>query len=320
MTGDPSWEKVDYSLRPSKQIERKLFVETFHKLGKAKVAISDYTYVGFGSIWYVDFSLFHRYLYIDNMFCVEKWKIPKRMDFNKPYEFIQLKMQAFSKFVHRMSAKKKYIVWLDYDTVIGGEILQDIHASLQKLSAESILIVTVDASLKLPDEEFDPEMSSSQLAKALHAYYANGFKQHIKGSLERSRVTEAGLPEVLAEILRSQIDKSLGARTGIAFHQLFNFRYSDGTQMLTIGGILGPPILRDRLNKAGILSLPFVTEGLTPVTISVPQLTAREREFLDGKMKVGFAGAAVPFEINPEALDRYLKFARHYPNYHEVLV
>ena len=77
-----SFEKFHYLLRPSKQVERKLLIETCHRLARANYRVSEYTYIGLGSVYFVDFVLLHRYLYIDDMICVEREAIPKRMKFN----------------------------------------------------------------------------------------------------------------------------------------------------------------------------------------------------------------------------------------------
>ena len=62
---DESFEKFNYLLRPSKQVERKLLIETMHHLAASGYPIYKYTYVGLGSIYYADFMLFHKYLYIN---------------------------------------------------------------------------------------------------------------------------------------------------------------------------------------------------------------------------------------------------------------
>ena len=74
-----SYEKFNYLLRPSKQVERKLFIETLHRLRDADYPICSYTYVGLGSIFYADFILFHKYLYIDRMICAERDEVERRM-------------------------------------------------------------------------------------------------------------------------------------------------------------------------------------------------------------------------------------------------
>ena len=60
-----SFSRFNYLLRPSKQVERKLFIEALHRLALGNFRIHEYTYLGFGSPYYADFILFHKYLYID---------------------------------------------------------------------------------------------------------------------------------------------------------------------------------------------------------------------------------------------------------------
>lgn len=71
-----SFKQFHYGLRPSKQIERKIMIEVFLRLSKEGYNISDYTYLGFGSVYYVDFVMFHKYLFMEEMICVE-WETSK---------------------------------------------------------------------------------------------------------------------------------------------------------------------------------------------------------------------------------------------------
>ena len=83
---EASFTRFNYLVRPSKQVERKLFIEAFHRLAVGGFAWSDYIYVGLGSVYFADFILFHKYLYINRMICVEAESIPKRMRFNRPFD------------------------------------------------------------------------------------------------------------------------------------------------------------------------------------------------------------------------------------------
>ena len=105
-----SYEKIDYTIRPAKQIERKLIVETFQELTKVGFPISQYTYVGMGSIYYAYFITFPRILAINSMICVERENIPKRMKFNKPYGFIRVFMKDVCDIIPELNSNKKYIV------------------------------------------------------------------------------------------------------------------------------------------------------------------------------------------------------------------
>src|SRR5262249_27673413 len=135
-----SFNKFNYSLRPSKQVERKIMIELLHRLYRAGYDIPEYTYIGFGSPFYVDFIMFHKYLYMKRMICVEWGDVPKRMRFNKPFKFIRLKMGALLNHLPDLNARTQYLVWLDYDRPLDDEMLRDIDGCVTRLSAGSVFI------------------------------------------------------------------------------------------------------------------------------------------------------------------------------------
>ena len=53
-----SYLRVQYELRPAKQVERRMIIDALRKLAMAGFEIEDYNYVGFGSIYFVDFSFY----------------------------------------------------------------------------------------------------------------------------------------------------------------------------------------------------------------------------------------------------------------------
>ena len=50
-----SYEKINYLVRPAKQIERKLIIEALQCL-RREFLIEDYEYVGMGSLFYVNLT------------------------------------------------------------------------------------------------------------------------------------------------------------------------------------------------------------------------------------------------------------------------
>jgi hypothetical protein len=102
-----SFKQFDYSLRPSKQVERKAMIEVLLNLSSAGYAISDYTYLGFGSVYYVDFVMFHKYLFIRKMVCIEWGDVEKRMKFNKPFKFIKLKLMPLASYIPSLRPKER---------------------------------------------------------------------------------------------------------------------------------------------------------------------------------------------------------------------
>src|SRR6059058_3702099 len=84
-----SFEKVYYLLRPAKNIQRKMLSEAFQRLPQLR-PLSDYEYVGLGSIYFGDFILFHRTFGFDKMTSIELDENWTRAEFNKPYQCVTI--------------------------------------------------------------------------------------------------------------------------------------------------------------------------------------------------------------------------------------
>lgn len=319
-----SFSQFNYLLRPSKQVERKLMIEILHRLMEAQYPITSYTYLGFGSPYYADFILFHKYLYIDQMICVEHKSIPKRMKFNKPYEFIQLEMLSLSAVLAKLDRSQKYLAWLDYDYALDDTMLQDIGLLLNLLSPGSVFVVTVKAQPR-DLEASDP--SSSPSAEKRTATILNEFREMFEslhsGEFKKSILTRKGLPRFFAEVLRAHIEAELGRRTDdtpVRYFQLFNYRYADGAQMLTIGGVVDTEAGYKKLEGSGVLEHEFIRSAVEPMEISVPPLTVAEKQWLDQNLKDALTVDKLAFELEEEPFENYRKFYRQYPTYYETLV
>ena len=86
-----SYREVNYALRPAKSVERKMLVDVFQRLS-AFDDIHNYRYIGFGSIYFSDFLLFHRTLGFTKMLSIENTRTAEEQDrikLNRPYGFIQ---------------------------------------------------------------------------------------------------------------------------------------------------------------------------------------------------------------------------------------
>ena len=278
-----SFVKVNYLLRPSKQVERKLLVELLHQLSTEirEYDIRNYTYLGFGSIYYADFMLFHKYLYIDSMICVEGSDIPKRMKFNRPYDFIEVKDDRFSNVLPDLDRECRYLMWLDYDTGITDEHLRDIAGAIQVLAPGSVFIVTVDAEPRIPDDLQDPSLSEDDRRDQAIARMQEHCGSLYHEELRRRHFTKGALPSVLAKIIRNQIEEAAQKRYDLEYAQLVNFRYKDGAQMVSLGGVVDRPERVGEIQGSSVMDLPFVNDTNDPQRISVPQLTVREKLWLE---------------------------------------
>src|SRR5438046_7513960 len=90
-----SYLDVFYDLRPAKQVERRMIIDVLQRLSAGGLQVRDYQYTGLGSIYFVDFILFHRLLGIKKLVSVEfDGRIKKRVHFNRPYSLIEIRLGA----------------------------------------------------------------------------------------------------------------------------------------------------------------------------------------------------------------------------------
>lgn len=313
-----SFEKFNYLLRPSKQVERKLFIEALHRLG-ARFPIRQYKYLGLGSIYYADFILFHRHLYIDDMICVEAADIEKRMRFNCPFDFIDLRLQPVSKVIPTLDRKQRYIAWLDYDCPLSDEVLADTSGIVHVLAPGSILIVTVEADPRLPHDEAEDEQCRARHIDGRLATFREQLGRYYPGRVQRSVMSRTGLPAFFGRVLDSAIREAVARRQGLEFCQIFNLTYADGAQMMTLGGMIGDATDGARLEQTGVYDLHFVTRAKDPIRISVPPLTVREKQWLDQHLGDSLKAEDLEFELPEQMLKNFRRFYRYYPTYYEVL-
>ena len=257
--------------------------------------------------------LFHKYLYMDRMICVEGSDIPNRMQFNRPYEFIELRMARFSDVIRELDRNRPYVMWLDYDTGLTGEELQDVQNAIQVLPHGSMFLVTLDAE---PRVRHDPLKSHVELRRRAVRRFREDCGDLYPERLELRHFTEGALPKVLATIVRNQIEAAALSRGEIAFTQLVNFRYKDGAQMVSLGGVVDSPERVAKVKESSVMDLPFVNDAEEPLPISVPHLTLREKLWLDQHRDT----TAPAFELEEGMLEKFLTYRRYYPSYYEALL
>lgn len=86
-----SFDAVNYSLRPSKTIQRQIVFDCVRSL-QAGLNLERLVYVGFGSIWFTDFVMAHKLLGIDDMVSLEADDIGyRRAVFNSPFSTVRVK-------------------------------------------------------------------------------------------------------------------------------------------------------------------------------------------------------------------------------------
>src|SRR6266487_4943923 len=138
---------LDYKSRPAKAIVRQMIVECCRRLrGISK--FSNYQYIGFGGLEFLDFDLFHRRLGIRDMISIESSGRTERYEFNRPFKSIDMQFGRASTMLPGLDWRGLKIVWLDYEDTLNGEVLRGCQTVARVLGQGSVLIVTMNAAAR----------------------------------------------------------------------------------------------------------------------------------------------------------------------------
>lgn len=103
------------------------------------------------------------------------------------------------------------------------------------------------------------------------------------------------------------------------YKQLFDFHYSDGSKMLTTGGLLYDEGYKNMVRGYGFDQLEFVSlSGGEPYLIEVPSLTYREIQHLDAQLPVGGHTSLEAKSIPEKDLKRYAQIYKYFPTFAEA--
>lgn len=321
-----SFEKVHYLLRPAKNIQRKMLAELFQRLVQLR-PLSDYQYVGLGSIYFGDFILFHRTHGFAQMTSIELDENWDRAEFNKPYECVTVLSGRASVRLPEIDWRRHpAIVWLDYDCELNKEILGDVRQVAASALPGSVIVVTLDATDQAlqsePEErtEIDiEEFGAASLVGMLNLKCGASLPEDTDLTGDNLADTYRTLVgNEVAGAVNSLVDPRSNAPT-VAYSQLVNFRYSDGREMMTIGGIFCPlnPAGKSCIEQYGFEKLDFYRPAEDTYRIEVPKLTYREIAALNQKLPTNDpATIAVPISDDDKLL--YSKVYRYFPTFAET--
>lgn len=311
-----SSDRINYALRPNKNVERKLIFEGLRALNP-QFNVSNYCYVGLGSLWFIDFILAHKLLSINDMVSIEAdWDIYTRACYNKPFSCIEvLDGDTATKLPGLLQKNKRYIVWLDYDSDLSSSVFEDLDLLCEKLTSGSIVLITLNAHIGSLSRSWDHE----KRYKALKALVGD----LLPPTVVPEDLTLEEYPAILCEIVNLQLDH----RTRISgrderYHPLFNFSYRDGAPMITVGGMIAGKDEAHLLQDSELWGLSQCAKEETLV-LSVPPLTLKEKVALDQLLPDQHLTTDSVFDkyeisISEEMLSAYQDYYLYYPVYGEL--
>ncbi|MGI8604347.1 MAG: O-methyltransferase [Verrucomicrobiales bacterium] len=328
-----SYRIINYALRPAKVIERRMLCAAFERLHPFQ-RVQHYRYLGFGSIYFSDFQLVHRALGITDMISIEKDVSAKAcFRFNRPYRCIRLKFATSAETLPTINWRRRSIVWLDYDDRLSTEILGDIATVCLRAASGSLLVVTVNAQPDAEPPKEERDAYQEQTGKPFDlADYRLRIAKGLLGEKLPMGTTGADLrgqevARLFRDVIHNVIEEQISLRNTasseaerVQYRQLFHFRYKDGAQMLTVGGMLHHSSEENKFLACGFSTLPFIRHGTEPCNIKAPCLTPKEIRHLNAQLPKKGSPRKLSVPGVPDAdVERYAEVYRYFPSFSEVL-
>lgn len=327
-----SFRNINYSVRPAKAVERRMMSDAFLRLHPFR-RISEYRYVGFGSIYFTDFQLMHRVLGVGDMVSIEKnSNAAECFKFNLPYKAIELKFGHSNSVLPGLDWTKPSIAWLDYDGQLTSETLADIDTFCTRAVSGSVLAVSVNAEpptepspskrTELENETGEPfDLDRYRLKEVV-----NAIGEKIPPGTHGKDLRKDGLARVFHRVILNEVASELATRNSLAeeghqfaFNQILHFHYQDGARMLTVAGVLVSAEDSSKFDSCAFGKLEFVRGGDEPYVITVPCLTPREVRHLNAQLPCADTLALKAPGVPDSDLAAYARIYRYFPSFSELV-
>ena len=331
-----NFERINYSLRPAKHIERKMFCETFGRLSILD-KISNYRYIGMGSAYFSDFSLFHKALGLSKLISIEGAddnQSQERIKFNKPFSCIDLFFGWTTDVLPALPWEKwseKSIIWLDYIDKLKEFMFNDIETVISNVKPGSLFLISVN--IEEDDERDEKENSLNLPAKE---FRLRKLQDNIGTESVPIRAFDLILniennKSIIREIINNKFLSTLQKRNNgvvtsekLEYMQLFNLHYRDSADMLTVGGIVYTKDQKVQISQM-FQNLDFIRKGEKCFSIVVPKLTYREIHALDkalplnkSKTKIVSTRSLNNIPLSQTDKKNYADIYRYFPTFAET--
>ena len=317
--------KNNYSLRINKDIERKLIAQKLLELKKYSYVFDDYLYIGFWSIYFMDFKLFHKVLGINNMLSFERGDC-SRSKFNNPYDFIEIKEGDFSVYYSSVvDFNKKIFFRLDYECSLSDDIINDIDDIVRNKIHEWWTIVSLSLHCQLP---LDDNKKKDYIKKFREEWfwYLEG-KTNPEGKKELPKINDIkqeNLIDKYIEILEGKIKDCLGWKA-LNYVILYKYSYRDWSRMFTMWFLLDSEEKINQIKKE--------IGNVEIININAPILTLKEKEAFNKNLsgiknilkdetdsKESRISEKLGYKLNKKWIENYLEFYKEYPHFTEVTI
>jgi hypothetical protein len=313
-----SFKRIDYSLRPAKHAERRMLCDVFRRL-RPFGRIEDYVYVGFGSIWFSDFTLMHRALGVKAMISIEQAEEAReRIEDNKPFR-IPVDYRKSEDALPALDWAKKQFVWLDYDDPLAPGMLLDMRTAAQRASSGTVLSVSVQCT-KAEEARFNTA-GATGAPTDIDNFTAVFGRERIALGTRSDQLFGWPFGVLSRSMLQQEIMAELAVRNAasngskIDFKTICEIEYEDGAKMTTLVGIFYSADDLALVEQCHFDALDFLPAAGGTVRIKVPKLTTREFRKLESQLPLS---EGLELELGTIPVSEARSFAelyRYFPNF-----
>lgn len=322
---------VAYNLRPSKAVERNLFVDLLGRVGRYS-NISDYSYFSLGGPFLEDFKIIHAALRISKLTCIEgDPEVVKRQRFNVPVSDLKFYEGRIDSFLSTFFPDGPCIVWFDYASPRQfDQQFTEFSALLRKLAHGDVFKITLNANPSALAAKNDGEAPDQLWARQMEKFKSRA-PRYAPADLRPEDMKASIFPSTLMRAVHRAVELARVPK-GVIVLPLASFSYVDTHQMLTVTGIILDEVeVENFLQSTRIRHWPFANLGWAdiPRPISVPDLSLRERLRLEGLMpkataeelaiELGYQISDAQHDTN-RMLQSFTEYYRLLPQYSRVVL
>ncbi len=326
-----------YHLRLNKAVDRHLLVELMQRAKTSNIFnhLDGYTYYGLGGPLLEDFKIIHHYFPDTTLVSFEyDQETYKRQLFHTFTNKIDLRNYSINESINSGTLHDNVIIWLDFiDTDLG--CFTQFQSVIKKVESPSIIRITVQSDLKkfklfLKEKgkevliDFEPEQIEDikKLEDIYEAIY-DDYRPALNIQLSLSRGPH--FIELVIHMLKIASEKALPSGCGRHFQILNVSSYSDGTQMVSVTGVLANI---DDIQKIKELFKDWshVDFDWNKQSIRLPFISLKERMHLSKLLPMETpSGEALKDELGYtidedasttiDKMEQYARFYRFYPDF-----
>jgi hypothetical protein len=312
---------VNFGARQNKAIERAAVFDGLSMM-KSQGLLDSPVYVGFGSVWFADFHLAHRMIGIDRLISIESDEVKfSRAKFNRPFKNVEVLHGTSGDLLPQLLndaslSQRPWVIWLDYDRSLFVEELTDLQTVVAEIPAGSVLLTTFNARKTNYNANATDKSTRVPFLREL-------FGEDLTADLDLEAVDrQPDFYATIAGLVQDAIQsRALNSGHDGGYVPMFDIKYSDGVEMLTVGGYFPSAANRE---SSRALAAGAGWPGIQGEAISLPSLTMKEvmaiRSLLptDEPLSRESVASSLGFELQESAITGFAKHYLRFPVFSDV--